>query len=77
LKVDYFNVETAIKALMHGKHIYSHRVSTLGPVFANIGTNKGLKWFGFLGKAKIQGKWQLYCVIHNIGKFMRYGDLAR
>jgi hypothetical protein len=61
----------------HGKHIYSHRMSTVEPVFANIGTNKGLKRFGLRGKAKVQGQWQLYCMIHNIEKIMRYGELAR
>ena len=56
-----------------GKQIYSHRMSVVEPVFANIGTNKGLDRFGLRGKGKVQGQWQLYCTIHNIEKLMRYG----
>jgi len=61
----------------YGKHIYSHRMSVVEPVFANIGTNKGLKRFSLRGRRKVQGQWQLYCVIHNIEKLKNYGELAR
>jgi transposase len=60
-----------------GKQIYSHRLSVVEPVFANIGTNKGLKRFSLRGRRKVQGQWQLYCVIHNIEKLKNYGELAR
>ncbi len=56
-----------------GKHIYSHRMSVVEPVFANIGTNKGLNRFSLRGKDKVQGQWQLYCMVHNIEKIMNYG----
>lgn len=59
-----------------GKQVYSHRMSTVEPVFANIGTNKGLNRFSLRGKRKVQGQWQLYCMIHNIEKLMRYGKIA-
>lgn len=59
-----------------GKQIYSHRMSVVEPVFANIGTNKGLKRFSLRGKDKVQGQWQLYCVVHNIEKLANYGKLA-
>jgi len=59
-----------------GKQVYSHRMSTVGPVFANIGTNKGLNRFSLRGKRKVQAQWQLYCMIHNIEKLMRYGEMA-
>lgn len=59
-----------------GKHYYSHRMSTVEPVFANIGTNKGLNRFTLRGKSKVQGQWRLYCLVHNIEKLMRYGAIA-
>ena len=60
----------------YGKMIYAHRMSVVEPVFANIGTNKGLDRFSLRGKAKVQGQWQLYCMVHNIEKIMNYGELA-
>lgn len=59
-----------------GKMVYSHRMSTVEPVFANIGTNKGLKRFSLRSKAKVQGQWQLFCLIHNIEKLANYGRLT-
>ena len=59
-----------------GKQIYGHRMSVVEPVFGNNGTNKGLNRFSLRGKRKVQGQWQLYCMIHNIEKIMNYGDIA-
>ena len=59
-----------------GKTIYSHRMSVVEPVFGNIGTNKRLNRFSLRGKKKVQGQWQLYCLIHNIEKLKNYGELA-
>jgi transposase len=59
-----------------GKWVYSHRLSTVEPVFGNIATNKGLDRFSLRGKAKVQGQWQLYCMIHNIEKLKNYGRLG-
>ncbi|MEW8542089.1 MAG: transposase [Candidatus Thiodiazotropha sp.] len=59
-----------------GKQIYSHRMSTVEPVFGNIGTNKGLNRFTLRSKRKVQGQWQLYCMVHNIEKIMNYGRFA-
>ncbi len=59
-----------------GKRIYSHRMSVIEPVFGNIGTNKRLNRFSLRGKKKVQGQWQLYCLIHNIEKLKNYGELA-
>jgi len=59
-----------------GKLIYSHRMSVVEPVFGNIGTNKGLNRFSLRGKEKVQGQWQLFCMIQNIEKLMRYGEIA-
>lgn len=59
-----------------GKHYYSHRMSVVEPVFANIGTNKGLNRFTLRSKKKVQGQWRLYCLVHNIEKLMRYGAMT-
>jgi hypothetical protein len=59
-----------------GKEIYSHRMSVVEPVFGNIGTNKRLNRFSLQGKKKVQGQWQLYCLVHNIEKLANYGRLA-
>lgn len=59
-----------------GKQIYSHRMSVVEPVFGNIGTNKGLNRFSLRGKKKVQGQWQLYCMVHNIEKLANYGKMA-
>jgi len=56
-----------------GKQIYSHRMSVVEPVFANIASNKGLNRFSLRGKEKVQGQWQLYCLVHNIEKLNNYG----
>ncbi len=59
-----------------GKAIYSHRMSTVEPVFGNMGTNKKLNRFTLRGREKVQGQWRLFCLIHNIEKLMRYGAMA-
>jgi len=59
-----------------GKAIYGHRMSTVEPVFGNIGTNKRLNRFSLRGKRKVQGQWQLYCLVQNIEKLANYGDVA-
>ena len=59
-----------------GKEIYSHRMSVVEPVFGNIGSNKGLSRFSLRGKKKVQGQWQLYCLVHNIEKLANYGRMA-
>ena len=59
-----------------GKEIYSHRMSVVEPVFGNIGTNKRLNRFSLRGKKKVQGQWQLYCLVHNIEKLANYGQMA-
>jgi len=59
-----------------GKAIYGHRMSVVEPVFGNIGSNKGLNRFSLRSKKKVQGQWQLYCLVHNIEKLANYGLLA-
>ena len=57
-----------------GKEIYSHRMSVVEPVFGNIGSSKRLDRFSLRGKKKVQGQWQLFCLIHNIEKLQKYGE---
>jgi hypothetical protein len=52
-------------------------MSVVDPVFANIGTNKALNRFGLRGQKKVQGQWQLYCMVHNIENLMNYGELKQ
>ena len=58
-----------------GRVIYSHRMSVVEPVFGNIAANKKLNHFSLRGKKKIQGQWQLYCMVHNIEKLKNSGKL--
>ncbi|WP_221801515.1 transposase [Oceanobacter mangrovi] len=55
-----------------GKRIYSHRMSTVEPVFANLEHNKGLKRFSLRDKKKVQAQWQMFSLVHNIEKLMPY-----
>ena len=59
-----------------GKLIYSHRMSVVEPVFANIGTQKRLNQFSLRGKKKVDVQWKLYCMVHNIEKIANYGQMA-
>lgn len=59
-----------------GKYIYSHRMSVVEPVFANIGTQKRLNRFSLRGKTKVESQWKLYCMVHNIEKIANYGNMV-
>ncbi|GAA6170323.1 transposase [Sessilibacter corallicola] len=59
----------------YGKYIYSHRMSVVEPVFANIGTQKRLNRFSLRGKIKVDCQWKLYCMVHNIEKLANYGNI--
>ena len=56
-----------------GKAIYSKRLATVEPVFANIRSQKRLDRFTYRGKVKVNIQWMLYCLVHNIEKIMNYG----
>jgi len=58
-----------------GRAIYSKRMSVVEPVFGNITGNKRLRRFGLRGIEKVQGQWQLYCLVHNIEKLQTCGRL--
>ena len=58
-----------------GRYLYSHRISVVEPVFANISATKRLKRFSLRGKKKVQTQWHWYCLVHNIEKWKNYGEL--
>jgi transposase len=51
-----------------GRALYSRRIATVEPVFANIRHHKRMSRFTLRGKAKVGTQWQLYCLVHNIEK---------
>ena len=50
---------------------YAFRIQIIEPVFANIAYCKGLDRFTLRGAAKVNGQWQLYCIVHNLGKCLK------
>lgn len=61
-----------------GRQIYSRRIATVEPVFANIRHTKRLDRFTVRGKQKVGTQWRLYCLVHNIEKLARSGcDASR
>ena len=58
-----------------GRAIYEQRIGIVEPVFGNIRTMKGMDRFTMRGKKKVNAQWNLYCLVHNIEKIMRYSSL--
>ena len=56
-----------------GRMLYSLRLGIVEPVFGNLKNNIGLLRFTLRGKTKVNIQWNLYCIVHNIGKLYRYG----
>jgi len=56
-----------------GRHIYSQRLGTVEPVFANICSTLGLRRFSLRGKIKVDAQWKVFCIVHNLLKIHRYG----
>jgi transposase len=54
-----------------GRQLYSQRLGTVEPVFANIRHNKRLTRFNYRGRAKVNTQWSLYCMVHNIEKLAK------
>jgi len=59
-----------------GRATYARRFGTVEPVFANLRHNKGLARFTLRGRAKVDGQWKLYCLVHNIEKLANAGLAA-
>ena len=51
-----------------GRRQYSKRLGAIEPVFGNITVNKGMNKFTLRGQEKVNGQWQMYCLVHNIEK---------
>lgn len=56
-----------------GRAIYSRRLGTVEPVFANIGAQKGMNRSTLRGTKKVNTQWKLYCLVHNLEKIGRFG----
>jgi transposase len=54
-----------------GRQLYSQRIGTVEPVFANIRHNKRLARFNHRGREKVNTQWNLYCMVHNIEKLAK------
>ncbi len=59
-----------------GRQLYSQRIGTVEPVFANLRHNKGLTRLNLRGRTKVNTQWSLYCMVHNIEKLAKT-DLGR
>ena len=47
---------------LKGRCIYSRRLGTVEPVFANICSTLGLRRFSLRGKIKVGTQWKLFCI---------------
>lgn len=56
-----------------GRQLYSQRIGTVEPVFANLRHNKRLSRLNHRGKTKVNTQWNLYCMVHNIEKLANNG----
>lgn len=59
-----------------GRYQYSRRMGIVEPVFANICSTLGLDRFSLRTRKKVDIQWKLYCMVHNLLKIHRYGDLG-
>jgi transposase len=58
-----------------GRGCYGRRFATVEPVFGNIRHNKRLNRFTLRTRRKVDTQWKLYCLVHNIEKWMNYGTM--
>jgi hypothetical protein len=59
-----------------GRYRYGRRLGIVEPVFANLRSTHRLDRFSHRGRRKVTTQWQLYCLVHNIGKVQRYAPLG-
>lgn len=57
-----------------GRRLYSQRIATVEPMFANLRHNKRLSRFTLRGKDKVGTQWRLFCLVHNIEKIANRGE---
>ena len=53
------------------RELYSRRQQIIEPVFSDITYCKGMNKFTLRSKIKVTAQWQLYCIVHNIGKCIK------
>jgi len=53
------------------RELYSRRQQIIEPVFSDIVYCKGMNRFTMRTKVKVTAQWQLYCIVHNIGKCIK------
>ncbi len=58
---------------VYGKYIYMKRMQIVEPVFANIRSTRKLDKFSLRSKVKVNIQWNLFAIVHNIGKIFKYG----
>jgi len=51
--------------------LYSYRIQIIEPVFSNITCCKRLDRFSLRGRGKVNGQWQLFCIVHNLSKCLK------
>jgi len=56
----------------NGAKKYQARMHTVEPVFGNIKYNSGFRQFLLRGLEKVQGEFNLMCIIHNLKKIWKY-----
>jgi hypothetical protein len=56
-----------------GREMLTRRFATAEPVFGNLRHNKRLDRFTLRGRTKVDGQWNLYCLVHNIEKLAHLG----
>jgi hypothetical protein len=59
--------------LDQGRAIYSKRIGTVEPVFANMRHVLRLNRFTLRGKIKVNIQWKLFSIVHNMLKIHRFG----
>jgi hypothetical protein len=59
-----------------GREQYGRRLGIVEPVFGNLRHNKGMNRFTLRGRAKVDGQWKLFALVHNIEKLAKYRQAA-
>jgi len=59
-------------ASAEGRALYGWRFAVVEPVFANLRHNKRLNRFTLRGRAKVDGQWKLFGLVHNIEKLAHH-----
>jgi hypothetical protein len=57
----------------HTERMIATRFATVEPAFGNLRHNKRLARFTLRRRQKVDGRWKLYCMAHNIEKLGHHG----